>query len=351
MSALADRLRTEIVRNETISVEHFVAAALYDPSEGFYCGPGQAGRSGDFLTAVEVGPLFGAVVSRAVDQWWEAAGRPERFVVAEHGAGPGTLGRAVTLAEGDCLRAGALQWVMIEPSDPQRSRHPTGPHLVSQVDDANLSHVDVVFANELLDNLPFGIVAYREGSWVERRVGLDGDRFVLRDGEKVSPPPGLGSETPTLGAELPILRGASAWLGERRERFPESRMVLLDYAAPTVALLAREAGWLRAFRNHQLGRDWLSAPGTQDITVDIPIEQVAVFEPTQTLTQAEFLHRYGIDELVEQGRQIWQERAAIGDLVALRGRSRANEAAALLDPDGMGAFRVFVWAPSDQTVS
>ena len=57
-----------------------------------------------------------------------------------------------------------------------------------------------------------------------------------------------------------------------------------------------------------------------------------------------WLRAHGIDELVEEGRAIWRERAAIGDLEAMRARSRVTEADALLDPAGLGAFRVLEWA-------
>ena len=45
-------------------------------------------------------------------------------------------------------------------------------------------------------------------------------------------------------------------------------------------------------------------------------------------------------ELVAEGDTMWQEGAARGDLVALAGRSRGVEAAALTDPGGLGAHRV-----------
>ncbi|MDQ3293516.1 MAG: SAM-dependent methyltransferase, partial [Actinomycetota bacterium] len=69
----------------------FVEWALYDDEIGFYGGgSGSAGRrEGDFLTSPEVGPLFGAVLARAVDGWWRALGEPDPFVVVEAGAGPG----------------------------------------------------------------------------------------------------------------------------------------------------------------------------------------------------------------------------------------------------------------------
>ncbi|GIU84372.1 MAG: hypothetical protein KatS3mg008_1147 [Acidimicrobiales bacterium] len=59
--------------------------------------------------------------------------------------------------------------------------------------------------------------------------------------------------------------------------------------------------------------------------------------------QANFLERHGIAELVEEGRAIWFDRAARGDLIALEGRSRIREAEALTDPGGLGGHLVAVW--------
>ena len=86
-------------------------AALYDPDGGFYATTGGAGRRGDFLTSPEVGPLFGAVIARALDAWWAEQAHPDPWFVIEAGAGAGTLARAVLAAEpglraGPALRAG-----------------------------------------------------------------------------------------------------------------------------------------------------------------------------------------------------------------------------------------------------
>ena len=60
-------------------------------------------------------------------------------------------------------------------------------------------------------------------------------------------------------------------------------------------------------------------------------------------TQAEFLAEHGIDELVAEAKRTWTERAHIGDLEAVRARSRVGEAAALTDPAGLGGFTVIEW--------
>ena len=78
MSA-ADEIRDAIAAAEpvggqrAIPFERFMDLALYG-EHGFYNSGGVAGRRGDFITSPEVGPLFGAVLARALDVWWRELG-------------------------------------------------------------------------------------------------------------------------------------------------------------------------------------------------------------------------------------------------------------------------------------
>jgi SAM-dependent MidA family methyltransferase len=111
----------------------------------------------------------------------------------------------------------------------------------------------------------------------------------------------------------------------------------------TADLAARpQHQWLRTYRGHQPGGAPFDGLGTQDITVEVCIDQLP--QSTSDMTQAEFLRAHGIDDLVADGRRVWEERKAIGDLQAMTARSRITEAQALTDPNGLGAFRVFEWA-------
>ncbi len=70
---------------------------------------------------------------------------------------------------------------------------------------------------------------------------------------------------------------------------------------------------------------------------------VLAHHPSRVSAQAEFLGVHGIEELIAEGRQVWRERAHIGDLAAVRARSRVGEGEALLDPSGLGGFQVLEW--------
>ena len=76
MTTVDEVVRAAVARRGPIPIEEVVELALYHPEGGFYASGGRAGRSGDFLTSPEVGPLFGAVVARSLDAWWrEEIGR------------------------------------------------------------------------------------------------------------------------------------------------------------------------------------------------------------------------------------------------------------------------------------
>lgn len=348
------------------------------------------GRGGDFLTSPEVGPLFGAVVARAVDGWWRAMGRPDPFVVVEAGAGPGTLCRTVLAAGPEC--APVLRYVLVERSAAQRRRHaehlpiedpalafapvdrdteepvaggPDGPICVSLAELPRVAGPVVVLANELLDNMPFGLAEWRgsgspggrwcevrvdwqdapaagEGRFVERLVPLDDERAAGLD--RLVPAAGAG-ELPS-GARVPLQDAAARWLRAALALAgPRGRVVVFDYGTTTAALAARPPDeWLRTYRGHARGSGYLDALGSQDVTTEVALDQLAqVRTPAAEADQADWLRAHGLDELVAEARAAWSERAHVGDLAALKARSRVAEAGALTDPAGLGAFRVLEW--------
>lgn len=365
---LTDELLERIRLDGPLRFDLFMDAVLYDPRRGFYATGGRAGaRAGDFLTSPEVGPLFGAVVARAVDRWWIEAGRPEKFTVVEPGAGPGTLAAAVRLAAPEC--GDRLEWVMVERTAAQRARHVdrlgassaldsprplAGVHLISVSALPTGFAADVVLANELLDNLPTRLVERTSTGWSEVWVAA-GDTGLIED---LRP---LGREDPEVlvldrvapdvrsGQRVPLEDEARSWL---RWAFGvvgvSGRVVVIDYADTTASMAHRGQGeWMRSYAVHGRGTGPLEDCGTQDLTCDVASDQLAdVRPPDVDRSQADFLISHGMDELVEEGRQLWAERAHIGDLAAVRARSRVREAEALCDPSGLGAHRVLEWGPT-----
>ena len=263
---LGQRIAARIAAQGPIPVSEYVDACLYDFDGGFYMRAGRAGgRSGDFLTAPEVGALFGTVLARAFDGWWTRLGEPSRFVVIDWGAGPGTLARSVLAAEPRCLAAGALEWVAVELSPTQRALHPDQPQVTSaaRLDEVLPGPVQagVVVANELLDNLGFDIVRRSTDGWEELRVTVDessarrGFRLVacLASAELLGALDQVaGLEDVPAGTCVPVQRAARAWVGAAHEALAKGWVVAFDYGADTPELATRsgasegpepELGW------------------------------------------------------------------------------------------------------------
>ena len=381
MTTLTERVAAEIRRHGPLPLERVLQLALYDPAGGFYETGGRSGRRhGDFLTSPEVGPLFGAVVARALDGWWRAMGSPDPFVVVDAGAGPGTLCRTV-LASGSLACAPALRYVLVERSAALRRLHaetlrledpalafapvdpdteepvpeaPRGPICVSLAEMPRVARSGViVLANELLDNLPFGLAERRAGEWHEVLVELSTpgsfrERLVPLDGERAARLDRLVPDPPE-GARVPMQDAARAWLREALEvAGPRGRVVVIDYSATTAELARRpQHEWVRTYRGHRRGGGILDDLGEQDVTCEVALDQLAtVRRPESDQPQAEWLRRWGIDELVAEGRRLWSERAGETDLAALTARSRVAESETLLDPSGLGRFLVLEWGTS-----
>jgi SAM-dependent MidA family methyltransferase len=377
----SERIVERIRREGPIPFDAFVELALYG-DDGFFTRARGAGRAGrDFVTSPEVGPLFGALVARALDGWWRELDAPDPFLVVEVGAGRGRLARDVLAAEPECERA--LRYVLVERSPALREEQrellrvepfedALGPvvrtdddaplpvtgmgPIVTALDELPAVALDgVVLANELLDNLPFRIVERTGDGWAEVRVALDGDRLVetvvpaleelAAEAEVVA-----GGARVTPGTRLPVPTRIPEWLQSCATALRRGVLVVVDYVATAEELVDRGPdGWLRTYRGHDRGDSPLLAPGDQDITVDVPAEYLvhaamrAGFRLVADITQAEWLGSLGIESLVAEARAAWEARAHVGDLEAIRQRSRVTEGAALVDPGGLGAHRVLVF--------
>ena len=110
---------------------------------------------------------------------------------------------------------------------------------------------------------------------------------------------------------------------------------------------------VRTFSQHGKAGDPLRDLGTKDITVDVDFEalQQRVRTADTLEQQRTWLERLGIDDLVAEGRAIWEREAAVGGLDAIRGLSRVKEAEALRDPHGLGGFWVAEWIVLPKTSS
>ena len=337
-ATLAERIR----RHGPLPFDAYVETVLYDPVDGFYGSGRGAGRQGaDFITSPEVGGLFGVLVARQLDRWWDELGRPDPFVVVEAGAGRGVLCRDVLRAARRARRA--LRYVLVERSaalaarqqelvalepaaeelgalapvgeagpDPDEERpllRGIGPRCCA-LDRLPALRVDgVVIANELLDNLPFRVVVRTPEGWDEVRIGVDAGGALV---EVVVPAADeLAARADALDRRHARARRAPgcpcsprwrSWVAAACALLRRGWVACVDYAA-TLGRAGgaggrRPAGLAAHLRRATGGAATCSrAPARDDVTVDVVVD---VFEraarragatPVPVRTQADWLRR------------------------------------------------------------
>lgn len=317
------RLREEIAAHQGwISFARYMELALYEPGLGYYAGGAQKfGAAGDFVTAPELGSLFGRALAR---QLRELCGP-----VVEFGAGSGAL--AATL-----LSQQALDYRIVELSPELATRQRARlPGRVQWLDSLPEHIRGVVLANEVLDAMPVHAVAWRDGGIMERGVSLSGEDLVWEEkpaaGELLEQARSLPVGAP-YESEIGLV--GRAWVRELARRLEEGVILIFDYGFPQREYYhpQRATGTLMCHHRHRAHADVFARPGEEDITAHVDFTALAEAAADSGLevlgytTQAQFLINCGITEVLAE--------ANVDN--ALRYAPLAAEAQKLLSPAEMG---------------
>jgi SAM-dependent MidA family methyltransferase len=313
--------------------------ALYHPEYGYYSRAAQrSGRDGDFLTNVDVGPLFGELIAVELDEMWRVlqAQGPTAFDLVEAGAGNGRLAR-------DVLDAAAghhpdfyanLRLTLIERSAAARDaqRVVLGPHLARFAGaqaDLPRSVTGTIYANELLDALPVHVVTMTPRGLREIVIGERNGALVETD---APPSPALAEHlarshvTLGAGARIEVGLAAARWIRSAAESLARGFLLLFDYGHDARELQSptHAGGTLMAYHAHTAGAvGWLDAPGEHDLTSHVDLTAVrkaaegAGLDTLGIIDQTYFLISLGLAERVESGhdRRAVQRRLAAKTLV------------------------------------
>ena len=150
-----------------IPFSRFMELALYAPGLGYYSGgAAKLGRDGDFTTAPEISPLFGATLARASAAIMAQSG-PN---IIEFGAGTGKLARDVLTALAE-MGVAVDSYTIIELSGELRARQQEALKDFPQVrwlDGFPDAFHGVVLANEVLDAMPVELVVKEGAGWARQ---------------------------------------------------------------------------------------------------------------------------------------------------------------------------------------
>lgn len=332
---LSTRIAAEIARNGGwLSFARYMEMALYEPGLGYYSNPGQVfGAAGDFVTAPELTPLFGATLARQVSPWLKdpaLAGSGQ--VVLEVGGGSGMLA-AQLLNALDNVGHHEVRYLILELSAERREHQrqtlkSLAPGLMDRVgwlETFPESFAGVVLANELLDAMPVQLFEWQadaEADLQEMGVAWVDGQFAWAP----RPADAVLTETVTalrnrLGPEgaqwhspyrSEVCPAQQAWMRTLADCMTAGVVMLLDYgfAEPEYYHPQRDQGTLMCHYRHRSHADPFLWPGLSDITAHVDFTALARaataegFSLVGYTSMAVFLLNAGLlDELADLPRE------------------------------------------------
>jgi SAM-dependent MidA family methyltransferase len=308
---LIEIIQNRIRQQGPVSFAWFMEQALYHAQFGYYAsGRAEIGRHGDYFTNVSVGPLFGRLLAAQFFEIWSKLGRADNFVIVEQGAHHGEFAADVLAS----IRGSfpdffsTLHYCIVEPFVVLRDRQ--AQRLAEFGDKIEWCHsveslqpfVGIHFSNELLDALPVHLIVLQCGrdlnvatksEWLEKRVALDGDRFVFVEQPIVDPAlktqvnrveaasRRLGGKTRQDAAStwpaLEINLAALDWADSVAAKLSRGYLLIVDYGFPRAEFYAadRTSGTLQIRSQHRSLDSPFAAIGHSDITAHVEWTSVA----------------------------------------------------------------------------
>jgi len=287
----------EHIRTEIAAAGGWISFARYmELAVGAYYGRSdrQFGAQGDFITAPELGSLFGRTLARQL--------REIEGPILELGAGSGAL--AETLSK-ELER----EYLILETSGALRSRQAARlGDRVKFLDRLPEAFRGVAIANEVVDAMPVHAVGWRHNGAFERGVAFAEKPFwqerpasgsLLDEAKAIEVPVPYDSEIGLAG---------QAWMRSLGEQLAEGVILVIDYGFPRREYYhpQRSMGTLMCHTGHRAHGDPFERPGEQDITAHVDFSALARaarecgLEVLGYATQAQFLVNCGITDVLAQ---------------------------------------------------
>ena len=315
--------------NEFIYFDTFMQEALYSESGFFNTENVRSSEKGDFLTSPEVSQYFGVIIR----SWIDSKNFYENIV--EFGSGTGSLIEQIGLKNITAVELSSTARKVIDNK---------GILSVKSYEDLNILSADLVYGNEILDNIPCSIAVYKENNWYEKVVDISKDNLSyayqpIRD-EQLNWI-NLNKIEPNNNYEVELQTNIDNLIANLINRFQPKSFLFFDYGYEQKNRNKRKyKSLLRTYKKHHLSVDPIDDPGNVDITYDINFS--AVKENFKSLgysvslkKQREFLLENGFNDIYDD---LKTQYITLEGIEKLKINSELNGLKAILDSNGLGDF-------------
>ena len=286
-------------KHQRITFSEFMDMALYEPNLGYYMSAKELiGRGGDFITAPELGDLFGTVLAHKISESLNQLNGPK--IIYEFGAGNGRLASQI-LSQFHKLKIPLDKYVIVEVSPAMKLAQKQAIAAMDEHSAFQVSWYDelpndgmsgVILANEVLDAMPVELFQLSSNQLHQAYVVDDnGDlrttfqKHIQKDVLDLFSELDLSVENYD-GYWSEIHTHAAAWLRTVADCLNEGTIIICDYGYPQHEYYHRDRnrGTLLCYRKQRVRFDPLDSVGCQDITAHLNFTQLARIATERTLT-------------------------------------------------------------------
>jgi SAM-dependent MidA family methyltransferase len=289
---LSQKITAEIAtKGGQMPFSRFMEMALYEPGMGYYsAGAHKLGAGGDFTTAPELSPLFGAAIVSTllpVLEALQAKGLPTQIL--EFGAGTGKLAQSILKRLHDLgFDLDRYQIIEISPDLAQRQQkalESLSAELGLTTQCTWLSSLPeqfngVMIANEVIDAIPCDAIVHHDGFWYWQDVCFNDGHFAWKIGSPIPQdllPEALITGNFPEGYLSELHPQARSWIQEVAKKLEMGLFLTFDYGFPESEYYhpQRLEGTLMAHHRHHAIQDPFYLPGLCDITTHVEWTQIA----------------------------------------------------------------------------
>lgn len=307
---LLNQIVENIQENGPIPFSQFMAMALYAPELGYYQHSNPFAKEGDFITAAHCGPWFAKMLANQIKQIFTTT---PLTVICEFAAGDGTMALAL-LSSLQQQKSLPSKYIIVEQSNhlikKQQAlftKHPKLLDLIEWQSTLPQQFEGIIFANELLDALPFDQYRKNKQHYEQAFVTINNQQLALTWLPKKATLSQTVKEYENIIPNNYIFElslQSEQWLKEIYQHSKQAICLLIDYGFVAQQYFSRgETGYARAFYKHHVHDDLLLWPGLQDITTHINFTDIAIaavnnhWDILGFTNQANFLMSCGIEQL------------------------------------------------------
>lgn len=296
----------------------------------------RSSKEGDFLTSPEVSEYFGLIIANFINE------KIKDGHILEVGAGTGSLAKEIIKNVDKDLYLLESSTTALANLKNKKFQAEEKPEQFSD------KKIDIIYMNELLDNVPCSIGVHKDNKWYEKIINTKKEKFQYDLAE-------IREENyewikkynlqPMEGIELEIQLNSEKLLNNFIDIFNPKYFLIFDYGyeyknrdkKPYKSLI-------RTYKEHHLSSEPLELPGETDITYDVNFTFVEKYFESkgykvELMHQTNFLDKYGFENIYKKLKENYQK---FSDIEKLKIKSQLVGLEAIHNERGLGGFYTLV---------